>query len=148
MKQPLKTKRNDRRRGNALLEAGLMAPVLFLLLSGVVDLGRAFYFADISANAARAGAQFGILSAANAWNTAGIEAAARAEAPELPNAVMAVVVTPYCQNSGGGYVTCSTTPNAEEYVQVNATISYNLVIPWPGLTNPLSITGSSVMRVQ
>jgi len=49
-----------------MLEAGLITPVLFLLLSGVVDLGRAFYFADIAANAARAGSQYGILSSVNA----------------------------------------------------------------------------------
>jgi Flp pilus assembly protein TadG len=148
MNQTMKTTRSDRRRGNAMLEAGLITPVLFLLLSGVVDLGRAFYFADIAANAARAGSQYGILSSTNAGNTAGMELAARAEAPGLPAAVLAVSPSFYCQDSAGAPLVCKDNPSAEEYVQVNTTITYDLVIPWPGITNPLKIWGSSVMRVQ
>src|SRR5438128_1175123 len=108
MNENVKTPHRDRRRGNAMLEAGLITPVLFLLLSGVVDLGRSFYFADIAANAARAGAQFGILSSVNAGNTGGMQAAARAEAPEVPSAVFAVNASFYCQDSAGNSVACAT----------------------------------------
>src|SRR5437016_4646783 len=82
--------RNRRRRGNAMLEAALAAPMLFLMLSGVVDFGRSLFFADIAAGAARAGAQYGMISSANAGNTAGMEAAARADAAGVPAGILTV----------------------------------------------------------
>jgi Flp pilus assembly protein TadG len=138
----------NRRRGNAIVEAALAAPMLFLFLSGVVDFGRSFYFADVAAGAARAGTQYGIISSANAGNTGGMEAAARAEATGVPSNIFSVTATFYCKDSGGSTVTCKADPSYEEYVRVETHISYALIIPWPGLANPMNIGGVSVMRVQ
>src|SRR5262249_49394928 len=121
---------------------------LFLMLSGVIDFGRAFYFCDIAANTARAGTMWASLSSANAGNTAGMEAAARSEAPELPASALTVTPSFFCQNTAGSVVDCAANPNAEEYVRVVTQINYNLMIPWPGLANPLRLGGISVMRVQ
>ena len=122
--------------------------MLFLLLSGVIDFGRAFYFTDIAAGAARAGTQYGIISSVNAGNTAGMEQAAREEAAGVPSAVFSATASFFCQNSAGTVVDCAANPTAEEYVKVETHIRYDLVIPWPGLANPLRIGGVSVMRVQ
>ena len=148
MKTNNDSRRNRRRRGNAMLEAALATPMLFLLLSGVIDFGRAFYFTDIAAGAARAGTQYGIISSANAGNTAGMEQAARDEAAGVPSGIFSATASFFCQDSGGTTVSCVTNPGAEEYVQVVTHINYALVIPWPGLANPLVIGGISVMRVQ
>jgi len=140
--------KNRRRRGNAFVEAALAAPMLFLLLSGVIDFGRAFYFADIAAGAARAGAQYGILSSANVGNIAGMQAAAREEAAGVPSSMFTVTAEFYCQNSAGVRQADCSDSTWEEYVSVKTNITYALMMPWPGLANPLNIGGISVIRVQ
>jgi Flp pilus assembly protein TadG len=146
MRANFATTRKARQRGNALLEAALAAPMLFLMLSGVIDFGRAFYFTDIAAGAARAGAQYGIISSANFGNYAGMEAAATADSQGVAN--FTVTATSFCQNSGGGTVDCATNPNAQGYVKVVTHINYPLVMPLPGLANPLRIGGIAVLRAQ
>jgi Flp pilus assembly protein TadG len=74
----MKTRRGQ--KGNALLELGLASTMLFGMLAGVIDFGRAFYFTDIATGAARAGAQYGIQAAANFGNYDMMEAAAAADA--------------------------------------------------------------------
>ncbi|MFN2465676.1 MAG: TadE/TadG family type IV pilus assembly protein [Candidatus Dormibacteria bacterium] len=51
-----------------MVEFALMAPLLFLLLFGIVDFGRAIFFANEITNAAREGARVAIL-ASNPCNT-------------------------------------------------------------------------------
>ena len=148
MKTNNDSKRNRWRRGNAMVEAAFAAPMLCLMLSAVVDYGRAFYFTDIAAGAARAGTQYGIISSANAGNTAGMEAAAKADAVGVPNSIFTAQASFFCQDSGGTVVVCKDNPGAEEYVKVVTHITYALIIPWPGLANPLNIGGIGVMRVQ
>jgi len=50
--------RNRTERGANLVEVALVLPLLFLLLMGVADLGRAFYTYVSLTNAAREGARF------------------------------------------------------------------------------------------
>jgi Flp pilus assembly protein TadG len=136
--------RKRRQRGNALLEAALATPVLFLILCGVVDFGRAFYFTDIAAGSARAGTQYGMISSANAGNTAGMEQAAREEAAGVPSSIFSAAARFYCQNSDGSAATCSDTSTAEEYVEVVTHIKYSMLIPWPGLGGSCVISGNTV----
>src|SRR5258708_2867298 len=49
-------------RGQALVETALVVPLVFLILSGVADLGRAFYFKVATTNAAREAAHWATLS--------------------------------------------------------------------------------------
>ena len=50
-----------RRRGQALVEFALVAPVFFLLLFSIVEFGRAMYYVQILNNAAREGARYAIV---------------------------------------------------------------------------------------
>jgi Flp pilus assembly protein TadG len=143
------------RRGNAMLEAALATPMLIGLLATVVDIGRAFYFSDIAAGAARAGAQYGIISSANTGNVVGMQEAAKDEhARQVPDSKFTVQADYFCQDSGGTEVDCATNPNAEAYVKVVTHITYDLIVPWNqlgwfgALSNPMTIGGISVMRVQ
>ncbi|MGA2602281.1 MAG: TadE/TadG family type IV pilus assembly protein, partial [Bryobacteraceae bacterium] len=52
--------RNEKRRGNAAIEFALGSTLLFLLLGGVSDFARLFYYASIVSNSARAGVQRGM----------------------------------------------------------------------------------------
>jgi Flp pilus assembly protein TadG len=128
-----------------MLEMGLAAPMMFLMLSGVIDFGRAFYFTDAAASAARAGAQYGIASAANFGNYTGMEQAAQNDAQGISN--FSANATSFCQDSSGNSVACSSS-GAKGYVKVTTSVTYNLLIPWPGLPNPLNIGGLAIMRSQ
>jgi len=71
--------------GASLIELALVTPILLLLMIGAVDLGRAYYVGLEVANAAHSGAEYG---SRNPSNTAGITAAARQSAPNLPNMIV------------------------------------------------------------
>src|SRR6266478_6571240 len=113
MKSTLKIIRRRLQRGNAILEMGLATPIL--MLSGVIDFGRAFYFTDAAVSAARAGAQYGIQSPTNFKNYAGMQLAAQTDAQGISN--LTAVATSYCQDSGGATALC-TAAGIKGYVQV------------------------------
>jgi hypothetical protein len=50
-----------RRRGQALLEFALAAPIFFFLMFGLIELGRAVYYVQILDSAARDGARYAIV---------------------------------------------------------------------------------------
>lgn len=54
--------RSMRRRGQSAVEFALVAPLLFLLMFGIVDFGRAMYYQNEITNAAREGARIAILA--------------------------------------------------------------------------------------
>ena len=167
--KPTFNKRRNQQRGNALIETGLIAPVMFLMLSGVIDFGRAFYYTDAAASAARAGAQFGIQSPANLTNYTGMEIAALNDANAsctdsngtsvtcnpsqsgqqayIGPYKLSATASSFCKDSSGNAVACASS-NARGYVKVVTSITYNLIIPWPGLPSPLAIGGLAIMRTQ
>jgi len=145
MKSTFETLRRRLQRGNAMVELGLATPMMILMLSGVIDFGRAFYFTDAAASAARAGAQYGIESPSNFNNYTLMQQAAQNDAQGIPN--FTATADSYCQDSSGAAALC-TAAGARGYVRVKTAITYNLMIPWPGLPNPLNIGGIAVMRCQ
>jgi len=72
--------RRRRDRGQALVEAALVAPLFFMIFFGVIDLARVIWANDVVNNAAREGARFASVNAGDIANvTDGIP---EAEAPE------------------------------------------------------------------
>jgi TadE-like protein len=53
-----------RTRGQALVEFALVAPIFFLLLFSIIELGRAVYYIQMLNNAAREGARYAIVHGA------------------------------------------------------------------------------------
>jgi Flp pilus assembly protein TadG len=167
--KPNLDKRRKRQRGNAFIEAALAAPVMILMLSGVIDFGRAFYYADAAASAARAGAQYGIQSPANFNNYVGMQIAAlndvnasctdsngtsvscnpsqSGQQAYIGPYKVSATASSYCKDSSGSTVACASS-NARGYVKVVTSIPYSLIMPLPGLPNPLPIGGSAIMRTQ
>ena len=115
------SRRARTQRGNALLELALFSTTLFLLLFGVADFARIFHSSEIVAGAARAGAQFGLLSAADSADLAGMQQAAINNAGSTSG--MKATAERYCQCPGINKRTaCTSTcegraPNG--YVQVD-----------------------------
>jgi Flp pilus assembly protein TadG len=58
---PVSVGRLKAERGQDLVEFALIFPILFLVLMGIFDLGRATYYTSALYNAAREGARYGII---------------------------------------------------------------------------------------
>ena len=153
MKRTLKSFRKQRgRRGNALVEFGIIAPVLLLMTCAVCDFSRLFNVAITAAGAAEAGVYFAA-TAPEYWSDyADIRTAALNDTGNYSGAT--ATASNWCTCSvGGAQVTCPTscpnTPvNGYEYVQVSVTIPFTPVFNYPGLPNPISITQTLSGKLQ
>jgi Flp pilus assembly protein TadG len=138
-------------RGTSMVEFAILAPVMIFLAIGTIDIGRYAYYSILAANAARAGAQYGSLDLEHVSQTTAIQAAATADAQSLAQ----FGTTPTClvAVNNGSMTTCppssstSLTPGSIYYVQVVTTGKFTPLFPYPGVPNPLYVTGSSTMRV-
>lgn len=59
-------------RGQAMAEAGMVIPMLVLLMLGVFEFGRAMMVANVASNAARVGARAAVMTAPGLRGTDGI----------------------------------------------------------------------------
>ncbi len=137
-------------RGSALVEVAVTLPVLLLLLVGVIDIGRGYYFALEVSDAAEAGALYGSL---NTSDTAGMRSAATLDAPDLPGGLTTNTASSGCEcPDGSGIVSgCASPPGAcsttyVRYVQVNTAYTYHPMLPYPGIPATYSLTGLAVLR--
>jgi Flp pilus assembly protein TadG len=135
------------------VEAALVLPVLLLLLVGLIDFGRAYYLSIEVQSAAEAGALYG---AQNATDTAGIQAAAQADAADVPGGIpLPTVVTGcMCSNATQKSVGCATAPTncsnnsiLVNYVTVNTSYTYSILFRLPGIPSSLVLKGSATMRM-
>lgn len=137
--------------GASIIEFAIVLPILALLLVGIIDLGRWAYYSVVAANSARAGAQYGAQDATHASDTTGMTAAVNAESGQAVtwNTINA---TEQCSVSGGALANCSsgsTNPptNTTYYVKVQVSGTFSPLIRYPGFTNGLQVSGSSILRV-
>jgi Flp pilus assembly protein TadG len=80
--------RGDRSPGQALVEVALVAPLFFMLLFGLIDLGRVIWAIDSVGAAAREGARYASVHA----GTDGIEGSEKKEPDEIKAYVLGFVV--------------------------------------------------------
>lgn len=138
--------------GGAAVELAVVFPVLVLLLIGVADYGRVFFTSIAVANAARAGAEWGAQSSATAFGPASaITDFAKQDGAEA--GAITVVTATSCR-CGPNVVTCSTTPSCAGYgpprafVEVTASKTVSLILPYPGVPNNLQIVRKATFRAQ
>jgi len=137
-----------RQRGSSLVEFALAAPVLLLLLAGVLNYAMALRVAIAVSDAARAGAQYGSLTPANATDLAGMSAAARNSAPELTG--MTVTPSKICK-CGGASASCSATCGSgplDVYAQVTARAVAPNWFRYPGLSFSGAVAATATMRAK
>ena len=89
--------------GSALVEMVLIAPLLLLLLIGMIEAGRAGDFAIKVASAARAGVQYGAQNRTTAIDTSGMQTAATNDAN---TSGVSAVASSYCQCEDGTAAVC------------------------------------------
>ncbi|MGD0906270.1 MAG: TadE/TadG family type IV pilus assembly protein [Candidatus Acidiferrales bacterium] len=145
------SKGRSRERGQALLELGLLLPLLLLLAVGIIEIGRLAYFAIEVSNAARAGAQFGTQSLAAASDTADITTAAQNDASDI-GTNLNVTPTASCGCTAATAIggTCPGSGCSYPLVYLTVTTQYNLstLFHYPGIPHRFSLTGTSVMPVK
>jgi Flp pilus assembly protein TadG len=144
-----------REEGASLVEFALVAPMLILLLVGLIEIGRFTALAIMASNAARAGVQYGAQDLQTAQDSAGIQAAAVADGQNLSNwtsSTGGVTVAELCSVNGATPATCSAAGsgapmNTVYYVKVQVTGKFTPLIHYPGLSNAIPVSGSAIMRV-
>lgn len=130
-------------RGNLAVEFALVAPILVLLILAIADLGLATLELSNIRAAARAGLQ-AVLSDANATDRASTIAAMAAPSAD-------VAVTTSCGCADGTAIVCGDTCAAgavRRTVTVTVTRDLPLLVPWPGMPDPLPLTGQAEARVR
>ena len=134
-------------RGNAAVELALAAPVLLLMVVGLVDFGRNLYGAASLENAARTGVQYAQLYPGDG---AGIVATVRGAGGVAEDAT--VNWQAYCVCPDGTPSGCSATCSSEAkplwLISVTVSQPFRTVIPYTELGLPTTINGNAVIRVR
>ena len=141
--------RSRRCLGIVTIEFALVAPLMLLLLAGVLDFGRSVRAAICVADAARAGAQYGSLSPANAGDTTGIQNAAKNAAPDVTTLTVTMVKS--CACSGGSSVSCSGSCTGGKmliYSKVTAQVTCQPIFSYPGLAYTGVTSSTASLRAQ
>ena len=145
--------RRCRQSGQSYVELAIAVTVLPLLLLIACDFARMFYSQITVNDAARAGAQFGAQSLVTAANTAGIKSAVTNDASNItlssgsPTVSQCTCIStstsvPVCSSA----YPCSDNPGAT-YVTVTVSTKFSTYGSYPGLANPVTLTGTAEMEV-
>lgn len=119
------------RRGNLVIEFALALPILFLLMAGLLDLGRYSLQKSSILQGAREGAQYGSLfpSDSDNINTTAQTATGLSGATAINN------VFCECSNSPGTTVSCTASPSPctgsnvrKKYIKVTVSRSFDSVL--------------------
>jgi Flp pilus assembly protein TadG len=122
--------------------------MLFALFIGAVDFGRAYFLSMEVESAAEAGAIYGV---SNTADTAGMKAAATADAPDLPALTPTATFGTECADGSSPVEANGTPPNScatgvVQYVEVDTSASYQPILYYPGLPSAFTFNGKSRMR--
>jgi len=142
-------KRKSGQRAIATVEFALMAPLLMLLLSGVLDYAMLLRTATCAANAARAGTEYGSRSSITSVDYTGMQNAALNSSPNLTG--MTATATRACQCSGGGAVSCTgSCANGKMmvYVQVTTSVAAHTIFNYSALNFSNLAGAKASIRVQ
>lgn len=132
-----RTRRGRERRGAALVEFAMVAPVFFLFMVGAIEFGRAIMVQEVLTDASREGARVGILDGST---TSDVTAAANSYLSAMNVSGTAVTVSP--QNPGSS--------SAGTQVTVTVSVPYNSVswVPAPWFLGGATLTASTSMMRQ
>ncbi|MBV8437569.1 MAG: pilus assembly protein [Silvibacterium sp.] len=134
--------------GQSLIETALLGSLFVVLLLGVGELGRVAYASIEVANAARAGAAYGMQNGATASDSTGIATAAANDAANLTG--LTTTSSTSCVCSDGTSSTCAigdcSASHIEEIVTVNTSVTFSPVIHLPGLPTSYTLHGKAVQK--
>jgi Flp pilus assembly protein TadG len=135
-------------RGQAVAELAIIAPLLLLLLVGLVEFGRYARMSILVSNAARAGVQYGAQNYVTALDDAGMQNAAQTDAESV--AGISATSSHYCTCADGTASSCQPTdcPSSHRlvYVQVDTRGTFTSMLHLPYVSPSLTVAGRAVMR--
>jgi len=136
--------------GVGTIEFAVVAAMLATLAIGMLDLSMGLSQQMEVGNAARAGAEYASLYG---WNSAAIQTAVTSATSLSVTASPSPTRSCGCPDATSGVVaascgsTCSSGLTASTYVTVGAQASYSTILPYPGISSPLTLTASSIARI-
>ncbi|MGW5240239.1 TadE/TadG family type IV pilus assembly protein [Monashia sp. NPDC004114] len=113
---------SKRESGTSAVEFAILMPVLFMVIAGIVDFGRAFFLEIQLANAAREGARAAVVLAGDSTYTAKVTARATAGAPAVQSLTISTT-------SPDRLCPTPADPNASAQVTASAPFSWIIMRP-------------------
>jgi hypothetical protein len=138
------SERRKRTRGHSVVEVALLAPWIFFLFAGVLDVGFYAYALIATQNAARAGVEYTSKSTKTANDSAGACQYALVGLQAMPN----VRGLSSC-NGAPLTVLASQVTGIDGKLASSVSVTYhtNYFIPIPGVAGQLNITRAVQMRI-
>ena len=146
--------------GSALIELALAISLLGIpLLLGTIYAGVLLFYSAEVANAAHAGAMYGMQSSTYASDSAGITTASQSEAPDLGTALnvaptafyacsIAIDGTQYTTQAAAATACTGGSNHALEFVKVTASYAATPFARIPGMQRTVTVNTTSVMEVE
>jgi Flp pilus assembly protein TadG len=136
------------RRGTSAVEFALVAPVLLLMMAGLIDGSRLIVRTMQVRAAAQAGADYAL---GHGWDFGQIQAAVRSATPLAAEPLPAPAETQGCVSEGVVAPTAAATcPNggaAGRFVTVWAKAPFSPLMAWPGVPLPKQVTAQAQVRI-
>ena len=130
--------------GQALVEFAIAAPVVFLILLGLFDVGRLVFINNELTEAAREGARWGAVQGRAAAEADGDNTAVSDEVASRIVVAPAPAITLSCTDLGGAGGACG----SGDLVTINVSSSVSPITPIIGdIIGPLVLTSESQMTV-
>jgi len=123
----------QRQKGQALVEAALILPVVLAMLMAVLSFGLLFGAQLLITNASREGARYGSLGKSG---------------PDIQNRVKDYLDDTQLDPGKVTFSVVGAGGASGSDVTVRLTYPVELVIPVPGLPNPLNVTSQATMRIE
>ena len=136
----MKVTKPQRRRGAAVVEFAVVAPVLIILVFGMIEFGRAIMVQQVIVNATREGARAAVVEgAALADVNTAIDTQLNASSITSPTVAFSV---------DGATVGDPTVGSSGDAIGVTVTVNYSDVtwLPVPSFLGGTQLTATSVMR--
>ncbi|MGH7780065.1 MAG: TadE/TadG family type IV pilus assembly protein [Candidatus Binataceae bacterium] len=149
---------NKQARGQSILEAALVAPILMFILLAMVEAGRMMYLSVVLEHAADAAAEYGATTTTDA-DLSGMQSAATSDVQAsgifnklYPANSFATIASNFCQCSNGASTSCTNNTCASGqfavFVQAKTSANYATLIKYPGLPSAFTMNAQATLRVQ
>ena len=137
-------------RGVSSVELALVLPFLALLVVAMIDYGTVINYKMQLTNAVRAGTQYAMVRKPVQQDLTGIRQAVFDTAPTDQTGTRALTTGFFCECPNGTAIQCEAecgTGERGSFVSILLTQQYPLILSYPGLDNPVSLSSEAVIRL-
>lgn len=127
------------KRGQSLVEFGLMLPILVLLVLGSIDFGRVFFAYVSVTNGARNGADYAASHCSPTCDEDGIRNAVVADTSDLLNTSSS--------NPAVSVTTDGWMGPDHRRVDVTVTYTFSTIFSWPGIPDSINVARTVTARI-